>query len=54
MSKGTLDDIEFPTEYLSSPTLRVAVSVGHRKLEGEPWGHYVVLLVVSDPEAWGA
>lgn len=49
-----LDEIEFPQEYLSSPTLRVAVAVSHRKREGEPWGRYVVMLVISDPEAWGA
>jgi hypothetical protein len=49
-----LDGIEFPQEYLTSPTLRVAVAVSHRRDEGEPWGHYVVMLVVSDPEAWGA
>ncbi|MDJ0852656.1 MAG: hypothetical protein QNK04_30170 [Myxococcota bacterium] len=49
-----LDQIEFPQEYLSSPTLRVGVAVTHKRREGEPWGHYVVMLVVSDPEAWGA
>lgn len=49
-----LDAIEFPEEYLTSPTLRVSVAVSRKKREGEPWGHYVVMLVVSDPEAWGA
>ena len=49
-----LDDIEFPQEYLTSPTVRVGVAVTHKRREGEPWGHYVVMLVVSDPEAWGA
>jgi hypothetical protein len=49
-----LDAIEFPSEYLTSPTLRVAVAVSHKKREGEPWGRYIVMLVVSDPEAWGA
>jgi hypothetical protein len=49
-----LDALEFPLEYLTSPTLRVAVAVSHKRREGEPWGHYVVMLVVSDPEAWGA
>jgi len=51
---SNLDAIEFPAEYLTSPTLRVAVAVSHKRREGEPWGHYVVMLVVSDPEAWGA
>jgi hypothetical protein len=48
-----LDELEFPQEYLTSPTLRVAVAVSHTKRDGEPWGRYVVMLVVSDPEAWG-
>jgi hypothetical protein len=49
-----LEDLEFPEEYLTSPTLRVAVAVSRQQPEGEPWGRYVVMLVVSDPEAWGA
>lgn len=49
-----LELLEFPQEYLTSPTLRVAVAVSHTKRQGEPWGRYVVMLVVSDPEAWGA
>jgi hypothetical protein len=49
-----LDDLDFPLEYRTSPTVRVAVAVSHRKRPDEPWGHYVVMLVVSDPEAWGA
>ncbi len=49
-----LDQIDFPKEYLTSPTLRVGVAVTHKRRDGEPWGHYVVMLVVSDPEAWGA
>jgi hypothetical protein len=48
-----LEALEFPQEYLTSPTLRVAVAVSHTKRNGEPWGRYVVMLVVSDPEAWG-
>jgi hypothetical protein len=48
------EELEFPEEYLTSPSLRVAVAVTYRQPEGEPWGRYVVMLVVSDPEARGA
>ena len=49
-----LEELEFPEEYLTSPTLRVGVAVTHHQPEGEPWGRYVVMLVVSDPDARGA
>jgi hypothetical protein len=49
-----IEELEFPTEYLEDPSLAVAVAVGHRKREGEPWGRYVVLLVVAAPESRGA
>lgn len=49
-----MEMLEFPLEYLTSPTLRVGVAVSVVKREGSPRGHYVVMLVVSDPEAWGA
>jgi hypothetical protein len=48
-----LEDLEFPEEYLTSPSLRVAVAVTHHQPEGEAWGRYVVMLVVSEPEARG-
>jgi len=48
-----LEDLEFPEEYLTSPSLRVAVAVTHHQPEGEPWGRYVVMLVVSEPEGRG-
>ena len=35
-------------------TQGVAVAVGHRKRPGEPWGHYVVLLLVAAPERRGS
>lgn len=47
------DAIEFPREYLEDRSLGVAAAVGYRRGEGEPWGRYVVLLVVADPEARG-
>jgi len=49
-----LESLDFPQEYLTSPSVRVAVAVSQTRREGEPWGRYVVMLVVSDPEAWGA
>jgi hypothetical protein len=49
-----IDEIEFPEEYQTSPTLRVGIAVSYSRREDDPWGHYVVMLVVSDPEAWGA
>jgi len=48
-----LESLEFPEEYLTSPDLRVAVAVTHHQPEGQPWGSYVVMLVVSYPEARG-
>jgi hypothetical protein len=48
-----LEELEFPEEYLTSPSLRVAVAVTHHRPEGEPWGRYVVMLVVSEPEVRG-
>ncbi len=49
-----LDDIEFPEEYLTGPTLGVAVGVSYRKVEGEAWGRYVVMLLTSRPPQRGA
>ena len=49
-----IEELEFPKEYLEDPSLGVAVAVGYRKREGEPWGHYVVLLVVAEPKSLGA
>lgn len=48
-----LDDLEFPAEYLTDPTFSLAISVSHRRPAGEPWGRYVVMLVVADPQQWG-
>jgi len=49
-----IDGLEFPEEYLARPSLEVAVAVTHRRKPGDPWGRYVVMLVVADPEARGA
>jgi hypothetical protein len=48
-----LADIEFPSEYLTDPSFSLAVSVSHHRPAGEPWGRYVVMLVVADPQQWG-
>jgi len=49
-----LETLTFPEEYLASPALRVAVAVSHRRAAGEPWGRYVVLLVVAAAPPLGA
>ena len=49
-----IEQLEFPKEYLEDPSIGVAVAVGYRKREDEPWGHYVVLLVVAEPKSLGA
>ena len=49
-----VEEIEFPEDYLEDPSLGVAVGIGYRKPEGEPWGRWVVLLVVAAPESRGA
>ena len=49
-----IDELAFPEQYLNEPSLAVAVAVSHRQEEGEPWGRYVVLLVLAEPEGRGA
>ncbi len=49
-----LGDLEFPEEYLKQRDLELAVAVSHRTEKGEPWGRYVVLLVVVSPESRSA
>ncbi len=49
-----IDELEFPQQYLDDPSLSVAVAVSQRQLEGEPWGRYVVLVVVAGPDGRGA
>jgi hypothetical protein len=48
-----IDDLQIPVEYVSRPELGLAVSVTHKREEGEPWGRYVVMLVVADPAGFG-
>jgi hypothetical protein len=48
-----IDTLEFPEEYLSRPSLGIAVAVSHRRPEGDAWGRYVVMLVIADPETHG-
>ncbi len=49
-----IEKLQIPLEFISRPSLGVAVSVTHRRVPGEAWGTYVVMLVVADPEAFGA
>lgn len=49
-----IETLRIPLEFISRPSLGVAVSVTHRRVPGEAWGTYVVMLVVADPEAFGA
>ena len=48
-----IDELQFPEEYLSRPSLGVAVAVSHRRAKGDAWGRYVVMLVIADPESHG-
>jgi hypothetical protein len=48
-----IDSLEFPEEYLSRPSLGIAVAVSHRRPKGDAWGRYVVMLVIADPETHG-
>jgi hypothetical protein len=44
-----LADIEFPEDFLTRRAVGVAVGVSHHRASDEPWGHYVVMMVASDP-----
>jgi len=48
-----IESLDFPEEYLRRPSLDIAVAVSHRRLEGDAWGRYVVMLVIADPESHG-
>jgi hypothetical protein len=49
-----LDELSFPDEYLTRPTLGLALAISHREEPGEPWGRWVVMVVVADAEDHGA
>ncbi len=49
-----LDELSFPDEYLTRPTLGLALAISHREEPGEPWGRWVVMVVVADTEGHGA
>jgi hypothetical protein len=49
-----LDELRFPEEYLTRPTLGLALAISHREEPGEPWGRWVVMVVVADSEGHGA
>ncbi len=42
---NTLENMEFPEELLTSPSLAVALAVAVVKPADQPWGQYVVLLI---------
>lgn len=48
-----LDELSFPDEYLTRPSLGLALAISHREEPGEPWGRWVVMVVVADTEAHG-
>jgi hypothetical protein len=48
-----LDELSFPDEYLTRPSLGLALAISHREEPGEPWGRWVVMAVVADTEAHG-
>jgi hypothetical protein len=49
-----LDELSFPEEYLTRPSLGLALAISHREEPGEPWGRWVVMVVVADTEGDGA
>jgi len=49
-----LDELSFPNEYLTRPSLGLALAISHREEPGEPWGRWVVMVVVADAEDRGA
>jgi len=49
-----LDELTFPEEYLTRPTLGLALAISHREEPGKPWGRWVVMVVVADAEGSGA
>lgn len=48
-----LDELSFPDEYLTRPSLGLALAISHREEPGEPWGRWVVMVVVADTEGHG-
>ena len=48
-----LDELSFPEEYLTRPTLGLALAISQREEPGEPWGRWVVMVVVADTEGHG-
>lgn len=47
---SSLDEIEFPEEFLTRPSLQISIGVSHRRPEGSAWGRYVVMMVTALPE----
>lgn len=45
MEAESLDDVRFHPELLQSPGADLAVAVAWVREKGEPWGHYVVMIV---------
>jgi hypothetical protein len=43
-----LDDLEFPEDFVSRASLEIAVGVAYRRPDPEPWGRYVVMVVVAE------
>ncbi len=48
-----IESLEFPEEYLTRPSMGIAVAVSHRRPKGDAWGRFVVMLVIADPETQG-
>jgi hypothetical protein len=43
-----LDDLEFPEDFVTRPSPEIAVGVAYHRPDREPWGRYVVMLVVAE------
>jgi hypothetical protein len=49
----SLDRISFPSELVASPSAGLGIGVAHHRRQGQPWGRFVVLVVMVD-EGGGA
>lgn len=49
----SLDRIKLPDELVGMPALSLGIWVAHHKAEGQPWGRFVVFIVVLDESATG-
>ncbi len=47
LEASSLEDLAFPEELVDWPSLELAIGMGHRRVDGEPWGRYLILFVTT-------